>query len=92
MPSLRRQCLARFYRYLMAGFEVTINGRFWVTAEVPIPPHRLDPAKEAQPLVMLTGGGHGGLAPAHRPPPGQLGMNRKADLVGKDQKGFLFLL
>ena len=34
MPSLRRQCLARFYRYLMAGFEVTINGRFWVTAEV----------------------------------------------------------
>ena len=33
MPSLRRQCLARFYRYLMAGFEVTINGRFWVTAE-----------------------------------------------------------
>jgi hypothetical protein len=68
MPSLRRQCLARFYRYLMAGFEVTINGRFWVTAEVPIRPHRLDPAKEAQPLVMLTGGGHGGLAPAHRPP------------------------
>jgi hypothetical protein len=34
MPPLRRQCLARFGRYLMAGFEVTINGRFWVTAEV----------------------------------------------------------
>jgi hypothetical protein len=33
MPSLRRQCLARFYRYLMAAFEVTLNGRFWVTAE-----------------------------------------------------------
>jgi 3-oxoacyl-[acyl-carrier protein] reductase len=34
LPSLRRRCLARFYRDLMAGFEVTINGRFWVTAEV----------------------------------------------------------
>ena len=53
---------------------------------------RLDPAKEVQPLVMLTGGGHGGVAPALGPNPAQLGMNRKAALVGKDQKGFLFLL
>ena len=52
---------------------------------------RLDPTKEVQPLVMLTGGGHGGLAPALGPHPAQLGVNRKAALVGKNQQGFLAL-
>jgi hypothetical protein len=34
MAAPRRQCLGRFYQgSLMAGFQVTTNGRFWVTAE-----------------------------------------------------------
>ena len=36
---------------------------------------RLDPAEEVQPLVMLAGGGHRGLAGALGPYPAQLGMN-----------------